>query len=55
MKKAITSDLFGCTDCKECDGTGIIVTDLVFSDLWKMPCGHREDPCENCNGSGSIK
>jgi len=51
-KNKLTGDLFGVEDCKDCDGTGIIYTDLVFSDLWKMPCGEREDDCESCNGTG---
>ena len=54
--KAITSDLFGInvTQCETCNGTGVIVTELVFSDLWKMPCGEKEDDCDDCNGSGVI-
>jgi|TARA_R100001460_G_scaffold102015_1_gene146245 DnaJ-class molecular chaperone len=51
-KNKYTGDLFGVEDCKYCNGTGIIETDLVFSDLWKMPCGTREDDCEDCNGTG---
>ena len=51
-KNKLTGDLFGVEDCEDCDGTGIIYTDLVFSDLWKMPCGTREDSCESCNGTG---
>ena len=51
-KNKLTGDLFGAEDCKDCDGTGVVVTELVFSDLWKMPCGTREDDCESCNGTG---
>ena len=51
-KNKLTGDLFGAEDCKDCDGTGVVVTELVFSDLWKMPCGTREDSCESCNGTG---
>tara|TARA_R110002020_G_scaffold308817_1_gene524423 strand:+ start:106 stop:303 length:198 start_codon:yes stop_codon:yes gene_type:complete len=53
-KNQYTGDLFGIEDdCKDCNGTGVIVTELVFSDLWKMPCGEREDDCESCNGTGT--
>ena len=51
-KNKLTGDLFGVEDCEDCDGTGVVVTELVFSDLWKMPCGEREDDCESCNGKG---
>ena len=34
-KNKLTGDLFGVEDCEDCDGTGVVVTDLVFSDLWK--------------------
>ena len=51
-KNKLTGDLFGVEDCEDCDGTGVVVTNLVFSDLWKMPCGTREDSCESCNGTG---
>ena len=51
-KNKLTGDLFGVEDCEDCDGTGVVVTELVFSDLWKMPCGEREDDCESCNGTG---
>ena len=51
-KNKYTGDLFGVEDCTYCNGTGIIETELVFSDLWKMPFGIREDDCEDCNGTG---
>ena len=51
-KNKLTGDLFGVEDCEDCDGTGVVVTELVFSDLWKMPCGESEDDCESCNGTG---
>ena len=41
-KNKLTGDLFGVEDCEDCDGTGVVVTELVFSDLWKMPCGERK-------------
>jgi len=53
-KEAITSDLFGCNDCIDCDGSGVIVTDLVFNDVLKIPAGQKEDKCESCNGRGVI-
>jgi len=52
-KNKFTGDLFEVEDCKDCDGTGVIVTELVFSDLWPMPCGEREEDCESCNGTGT--
>ena len=55
MKKAITSDLFAAKDCDNCDGLGIIITDLVFSnDSFgrNIDCGTREDKCESCDGKG---
>jgi len=38
--------------CESCEGSGIIYTDLIFSDLWEMDCGTREDKCEECDGTG---
>ena len=38
--------------CESCNGSGIIYTDLIFSDLWEMDCGTREDECEECGGKG---
>jgi len=39
--------------CKTCKGTGKIETKIVFSDLWEMDCGTREETCNSCNGTGS--
>jgi DnaJ-class molecular chaperone len=56
MDKNLTSDLFGCPPpCSDCDGSGVIVTELTFTDDKigkKISCGEREDECESCNGSG---
>jgi len=38
--------------CESCSGSGIIFTDLIFSDLLPMDIGTREDKCEECEGTG---
>jgi hypothetical protein len=44
--------------CKNCDGLGIIITDLVFTndDFGRnIDCGTREDKCEACDGTGNKR
>jgi len=48
----LTQDLFGVEDCPNCNGSGIVIEEVIFNEMFPMPMGVNEEDCDICKGSG---
>ena len=46
--KELTQDLFGVEDCSNCNGSGIVIEEVIFNEMFPMPMGVNNSSF--CNG-----